>query len=284
MSKTVGVSVVIPTIGRASLTATIDSINSGSCVPDEIVVCIPVKFIRQLDQMVFPSNVKIVYTEFSGQVKQRSAGFRLATNELVMQIDDDITIGEDALEKMLDRLALEGAGTVVAPMILNALDKRSFFRFNESRFILLRSLYHSLVGGLPWGRDSMGKYSKLTDSMPMEPSLLKEAISQVQWLPGGIVLGNKNDLYIQDFYPFSGKAYCEDLLHSHIRNIKDTKHLMLLDCFSYTFPDDTRDWAGVFDELRKRYLISQMMGAGFARAIAFIILKLAIYSIKKLGH
>jgi len=36
-----GVSVVIPTLGGPSLSDTITRVNEGTCVPDEVIVCIP---------------------------------------------------------------------------------------------------------------------------------------------------------------------------------------------------------------------------------------------------
>ena len=34
------------------------------------------------------------------------------------------------------------------------------------------------------------------------------------WIPGGCVMHYKSNLVLYNFFPFSGKAYCEDLYHS----------------------------------------------------------------------
>jgi len=43
---------------------------------------------------------------------------------------------------------------------------------------------------------------------------MKKNTEEVQWLAGGCILHHRENLIIDDFFPFSGKAYCEDLIHS----------------------------------------------------------------------
>jgi len=56
------VSVVIPTLGGAQLSKTIATINAGSFVPDEILVCIPGQYSENLksieDSNIDDSNLK----------------------------------------------------------------------------------------------------------------------------------------------------------------------------------------------------------------------------------
>ena len=44
---------------------------------------------------------------------------------------------------------------------------------------------------------------------------MKTEYLQVDWLPGGCVMHKKQNIILYDFYPFEGKAYCEDLIHSY---------------------------------------------------------------------
>jgi hypothetical protein len=37
---------------------------------------------------------------------------------------------------------------------------------------------------------------------------------KVEWLAGGCILHRKENLITENYFPFSGKAYCEDLMHS----------------------------------------------------------------------
>ena len=36
----------------------------------------------------------------------------------------------------------------------------------------------------------------------------------IDWLPGGCILHRRENLIVKNYYPFSGKAYAEDLFHS----------------------------------------------------------------------
>ena len=57
------VSVVIATLGEASLKPTIESINNGSVIPKEILICVPEEYAKNLESFSF-SNVKILKTKF----------------------------------------------------------------------------------------------------------------------------------------------------------------------------------------------------------------------------
>ena len=43
-----------------------------------------------------------------------------------------------------------------------------------------------------------------------------ENIFELDWLPGGCIMHHKKNLILHNFYPFPGKAYAEDLIHSII--------------------------------------------------------------------
>jgi hypothetical protein len=56
-----------------------------------------------------------------------------------------------------------------------------------------------------------------------------------EWLPGGCVLHNRRNLVLDDYFPFKGKAYCEDLIHSYylsaraVRLVVSSKAVAYLD-------------------------------------------------------
>jgi len=97
-------SVVIPTLGGESLARTIEQLNHGTIVPEEILVCIPEETAFRIENMSF-HNVKIVKTKCRGQVAQRALGFQQACHELVLQFDDDIHPRETCLQSMIECLA-----------------------------------------------------------------------------------------------------------------------------------------------------------------------------------
>jgi hypothetical protein len=80
-----------------------------------------------------------------------------------------------------------------------------------------KSAYFALFGGMPWGHRKMGSYSNLTCAASYRGGWEQGSFVIAEWLAGGCVLTRRADLITDDFYPFSGKAYCEDLLHSRLR-------------------------------------------------------------------
>ena len=68
------ISVVIPSLG-GDLRETLNSLNSGTVKPDEIIICLPNKDHSVKDLSKY-KNTSVVYSEKYGQVYQRIFGFR----------------------------------------------------------------------------------------------------------------------------------------------------------------------------------------------------------------
>src|SRR2546425_9108646 len=91
--------VVIATLGGSSLKGTIETLNRGSVVPDEILVCISTNEAPRVSDFSFP-NVKVLVTNCRGQVAQRAIGFQNASHEVVMQLDDDVHVDANCIEHL----------------------------------------------------------------------------------------------------------------------------------------------------------------------------------------
>ena len=52
---------------------------------------------------------------------------------------------------------------------------------------------------------------------------LNKSIESVDWIPGGIFIIRKAHIIKDQYYPFEGKAYCEDLFHSKLLKNKGIK-------------------------------------------------------------
>jgi hypothetical protein len=74
-----------------------------------------------------------------------------------------------------------------------------------------------------------------------------------QWLYGGCVLHRKNDLVLENFFPFKGKAYCEDLIHSAVLRNKGIKLFFMPKANAY-FEIDSYTTYGLM--VFMRYLLS----------------------------
>lgn len=213
MTASGALSVVIPTLGGKSLAATIDRLNSGSVVPNEILVCIPRDEQDRAARLTAP-NVRLVVTAFRGQVAQRAAGFAQAIHPYVMQLDDDMLVDMHCVARLLDVVAKEGPNVAVAPALLRNPGAESFYRTPENRTLL--SLYYWLLNGSRGY--APGTITKAGTNIGVDPERQAQDTMEVEWVPGGCLMHRRENLILDNFYPYTGKAYCEDLFHSfHLR-------------------------------------------------------------------
>ena len=204
------VTVVIPTVGRACLLETVRRLNRGTHIPDEILVCVAKG--SEIPALEY-ANVEIIQTDIEGQVAQRAIGFRKATNDYVLQLDDDIIVGERCIELLLVALKDLGCKAAVSPFFRRSSSPES----GEicSRNSVLRGIYVLLMNGSL--REKPGSVFRAGINPPhRDPSLEGSMPSSSEWLPGGCMLHHRQNLILDNFYPFDGKAYCEDLIHSYL--------------------------------------------------------------------
>ncbi len=208
------ISVVIPTLGGPTLDATLDQLNSGEERPAEILVCVP------LDEwgsrpVWRDSNIRVLTLPFRGQVRQRAAGFIAASQPYVMQLDDDLLLQDGGLRSLLETLEELGPSAAVAPAFVRP-DGRGHARYPKGVRGFLLSLATTLLHGAPWGVRRMGAVGRSGQSFGVDPDNMSGPVLEVEWLQGGCILHRKENVVTQDFFPFAGKAYSEDLLHSQL--------------------------------------------------------------------
>jgi GT2 family glycosyltransferase len=206
------ITVVIATLGGDSLAATIESLNSGTLVPAEILVCIPAENASKVAHMG-GGTTSIVKTDFRGQVAQRGAGFQCASNALVMQLDDDLLLDKFCLERLAATLHTLGPKAAVAPAMLDVQTGQSVYKKPAKHGALL-ALYYWLMNG-PQGYDP-GRIDRSGSSIGVDPSASAAPLYDVEWLAGGCVLHHRENLVMENFWPLPGKAYYEDVVHSSI--------------------------------------------------------------------
>jgi glycosyltransferase involved in cell wall biosynthesis len=220
------ISVVIPTLGGESLKITIESLNKGAIKPQEILVCIPLEK-AYLVQELEKENVKIIKTKCQGQVSQRTFGFQKAANSFVLQLDDDIILDSDTLYLLSNELNRLGRGNVVAPLFFDLDTGRCLHTLQDGFLGWFKALIDVLIFGAPWGSRRSGAVTKTALAYGVDSSLCDASPVKTEWLPGGCVMSFSGDLIRENFYPFKGKAYCEDLIHSYLRRIKHIQHYVV---------------------------------------------------------
>ena len=220
-------SVVIPSLG-GDLTDTIDSVNGGSVIPDEIVICLPNRD-HSVVNCEKHSNIKIIYSK--KYVYQRICGFKEAKSNYVLQLDDDYIVEKDCVELMLAAINKYKEDVAVSPYLKNIEDEKPFCPGMKSGFIM--SLYYWLINGSkgfePGGISLAGtEFCINLDDIESENEIVN-----IEWQPGGCVLHNKKNLVLDDYYPYSGKAYSEDLLHSYFLKKRGISLCVVLSAVAY---------------------------------------------------
>tara|TARA_B100001173_G_scaffold214045_1_gene184772 strand:- start:127 stop:954 length:828 start_codon:yes stop_codon:yes gene_type:complete len=202
------ISIVIATIGNRNLIPTINSLNNNTIKPDEIIISIPSKDVDELQKLKLISNVKVIISKYKGQVRQRIEGFKNVKNDIVVQLDDDILLKEDCLERLINVLNNK-RNCAVSPNLFDLKKKKSIYDRDQR----LKRKFFNLVSH---GKFNINK-GKITNSgfeaYPIIRENNKEIVS-TEWLVGGCVMHLKKNLILKDYFKFEGKAYCEDLYHS----------------------------------------------------------------------
>jgi len=213
-ARALPISVVIATLGGDVLKDTIAHLNKGTGVPEEILICIPEAEASNADCVATVGNVHVIKTPCRGQVAQRAVGLGLARNAYVMQFDDDVILHPNTLEVLFDTLIAKGPGNVVAPFFRIQPNGEEGTRYEEGLRGFIRNCYSTLICGAAFGRKRLGRIasSGIGFGVPMRTG--PERIVESEWLPGGLALCHATDLITYDYYPFPGKAFSEDLMHS----------------------------------------------------------------------
>jgi glycosyltransferase involved in cell wall biosynthesis len=204
------ISVVIPSLG-GDLDDTLDSVNAGSICPDEIIACLPNDTHSVKDAFKY-KNLTIVYAKRYGQVYQRICGFKEAKYDYVLQLDDDVVVSYNCIELLVDFLNKTHVKSAISPCWYNVDTGKPLHQIRRSG--LFMSFYYWLVNGLDGYRP--GKVSLAGTNFGINPVEVEIDSLNLDWQPGGCVLHKKENLILNDFYPYGGKAYSEDLMHSFL--------------------------------------------------------------------
>lgn len=208
------ISIVIPTLGSNKLKLTLNSITNSSIFVKEIIIVIPKNFNFKFDLTPFSSlNIVILITNEGGQVFQRIEGFKIAKGNFILQLDDDIEFNQFFIEEMVKTINSLPNSSALSPLLTNRFNN-SVYRtsFNPLTRIFYAIFYLDFF--LEEGSvNSFGKSIGITTI---------NKIIKVEWLPGGCVLHRKENLILDNYFPFKSKAFMEDLFHSYYLKSKGT--------------------------------------------------------------
>ena len=220
MNKLNNISIIITTLGGNDLNLSLSAIFQDLDINSnfEVLIIIPSK--NEIPKNIIQnSKIKIISTYFPGQVHQRIVGFRNATKDYVLQIDDDVEISSKDIINLKDKLDTLENNSAISPLFFNRHNRKNciYNLYNNNFLLVLKNILTLIICKSKWGIKRSGTLTMLGTNYGVDyKSFKNKEIIEVDWLPGGCVLHLNKNLHKFDYYPFKGKAYCEDLLHSLI--------------------------------------------------------------------
>lgn len=228
-------SIVIATLGGATLYDVVKRIANWNYMPIEIILVIPEDVEFDDSNYYEHKNVIIIRSKIRGQVQQRLKGFKFSTGDLVAQMDDDIILSHDSLTNLVKKIIDLSFGHALSPIYLSKNNSTSIHKFDIGLLGFIKNIYYKVVYNSNWGIYRMGTITTTGHGFGVDPIYINKTLFETDFLPGGVVISFKQDLITDNYFQFKGKAYCEDVINSILRkkrNIKQffyTKSICLID-------------------------------------------------------
>ena len=263
-------SVVIPTLGGIELACTIKSLQSGTVRPMEILICMP-ESSELLADIDLSDNVEIIRTKKKGQVYQRATGFIAAKGDFVLQIDDDVFLEKDTIEKLIH--CLNGSNEKIAVTPAYLWINTDISAFESNRATILRKFYDWIMNGKYGYQPGSISLSGVGFGLNFNDNIQEK--TQSEWLPGGCILHRSDNLVTKDYFPFPGKAYSEDLIHSFLLSENGVKLYVCNKAVAYIepifYPDSLIE---LYKQYRATKYVASLRGKGFVRLHLFYFLRM----------
>jgi hypothetical protein len=260
------ITVVIATLGGKVLNQTIACLNQGEGVPAEILICIPEVEAANANCVTANDSVHVIQTPCRGQVAQRAFGLRMVSQPFAMQLDDDVILPADTLAALYAALLEKGPGHVVAPFFRTQLSGEHCTRYVEGFRGFVRNCHASLICGAAFGKQRMGCIAPCGIGFGVPMSRRTERLVESEWLPGGVALCHTTDLITSNYYPFVGKAYSEDLIHSILWRSHGCQLWTALDVSAMIDVSvESFVWSSVMARYRAHVYVAMMVGTSVWR-------------------
>ena len=238
MYKLDDVSIVITSLGGEDLKNLLKNLYAQLDIESdyEIILTLP-KDININYSLNNFKKLKVIKTYFYGQVNQRIIGFKNVSKKYVLQIDDDVEISPKEILNLKKKLILLGNKTSISPLFFDRYNKKKcIYNLSNSSFnLFLKNIITFLICKSKWGLRRSGTLTILGTNYGVDNRIFKNKnLIEVDWLPGGCIMHLNENLHKHDYFPFRGKAYCEDLIHSSILKNKNIRLYVCNDSICYT--------------------------------------------------
>lgn len=216
MTVNLDVSIVIPTLGEKKLIKVVHYLNKNRNFKiSEIILSIPTNkynYVKSITKNI--DNIKLVCNRTKSQVLQRINGFKIAKENHVLQLDDDTFISCEDINLLKKKIFGINKKISVAP-IFKTFSNEYLHKRNNNFLYNIHFYILTLIFGSVKKINNFGSFDNSLISFKGYNSYrdLKD-ITRVDWTLGACMLHKKKNLILKNYYPFFGKSFFEDVLHS----------------------------------------------------------------------
>ena len=268
------ISIVIASLGKENLKQTLNSIINQPFDVYEIIVVLPpfVTFNFFSKKIIFLNSPK------KGQVAQRSYGLKHSSAEYVIQMDDDVVIQNNTIYDLYKVSLNYSKNVVFAPLLCSLKDNNQII----PKFSLVSYWFHFILGAPANKKLRSGFLSKNGFGYALNDMSDCNVPTKVGWLPGAFVYCHRDFLIADDYFPFNGRAYSEDLLHSFLWQQKGC--IFLVDPrirVSMEYNPITFNVKSIYSEFIVKKYLSKIMGGHSLAVYLWCIFKLLKFIVKR---
>jgi hypothetical protein len=198
-----------------------------------------------------------------------------------MQLDDDLLVDRECVAYLADALRRHDGKVAVAPSLVHRSTGESIYK-RPARRNLLTNVYYRLMNGADGFRE--GQIQKSGGAIGVDPSAGQREWYDTEWLAGGCVMHRRENLVLEHFFPLPGKAYCEDIIHSHhltsrgVRLIIDPRAICAVDDLADHSVGVREFWKMLIGDYRARRYFMELSGRPRFRLYLFVFFRALKYA------
>jgi hypothetical protein len=171
----------------------------------------------------------------------------------------------------------------MCPVYFNGSFDKNNLLINDSfyqKLVYPKNFYQKIINFIVHGSFSFkdGVVTPASVNIHFDPTLKNQKYYKLEWLPGGCVLHRKENLCLDNYFIFSGKAYCEDMIHSFL--LRRSGINLYVSNYSFCSIDlnievsdlsDLNKIKYIYNEFRARLLYTSLSKSSYFRLILFYL-------------
>ena len=208
------ITVVIPTLGTKNMNKTLKILNSNKYIK-KIIISLPKSFeFKSYDANM--KKIQIIHSKIKGQVKQRISAYKFIKTNNIIYMDDDLIIDTNLVNNLLKMKLQKGLKSVIAPIYFEKKNSKKIHPLDGNFLFKLKKIIHFFLFGTPFNYKRMATVSLAGSCYGVHGDYVNKNPFKTSWIPGGCFIISKKYMINFDYFKSNGKAFCEDLILSHL--------------------------------------------------------------------